>query len=223
MSRIYTLSTLFVTIFILVLFSSQLKADENIVTHTFMTSGNCSICLETIQGAGNSVAGVVSTVWDVDKDETTVTYDITVTDLHQVMTAIANTGYDTEWFPGSESAYQHLIGTCCEYVRVIDYSVTIVNYLSIMDLWLFPLDINEVIANEVGIFPNPTDGYCEVRLIPTEKSISLDVYNMAGSKVLSINAIENKILDLSILPCGQYICQFTNGGSVISKNKIIRN
>jgi len=221
-----TTSTLtFLSIFFLgfILEPIQLNGQETMSTHRFLTSGNCGICLNTIQTAGNNVEGVSVTNWNVTQDETTVTYDNTVTDLFQIMTAIASSGYDTEWYPADSAAYQGLVGSCCEYTRVIDYSSVQLGYLSLMDIWVTPLDITEQDVSDITLFyPNPSTGIISLDQKLLENNASIEMYNLIGSKVFELETVLNKKLDLSFLPKGQYIFVMKNDNVIVAHHKLIK-
>lgn len=198
------------------------SANEDISTHTFRTTGNCYICLLTIEDAGNSVAGVTDTQWDVVKDQTEVTYDNTVTDLYTIMKAIANSGYDTEWYPADPTAYQELVGTCCEYVHVIDYMNVQIGYLSIMDIWVYPLSIsNQAEISNLNIYPNPSSGMVQIDGSFGNNTV-LDIYNLLGEMVASVSASYNGQLDISFLAKGQYVVMLKNDDKIESLTKLIK-
>ena len=81
---------------------------------SFGVRGNCGMCKSTIEKAANSVEGVASANWDVDKKKIDVSFDDTKTDAMTIHKAIAASGYDTEKVAGSEEAYDGLPG-CCKY------------------------------------------------------------------------------------------------------------
>ncbi|AUS05969.1 heavy-metal-associated domain-containing protein [Pseudotamlana carrageenivorans] len=81
---------------------------------SFGVRGNCGMCKNTIEKAVNSVEGVASANWDVDKKKIDVSFDESKTDAMAIHKAIAASGYDTEKVAGSEEAYKELQG-CCQY------------------------------------------------------------------------------------------------------------
>ncbi|NER16266.1 heavy-metal-associated domain-containing protein [Spongiivirga citrea] len=81
---------------------------------SFGVRGNCGMCKSTIEKAANSVDGVASANWDVDKKKIDVSYDDDKTDAMAIHKAIAASGYDTEKVSGSKEAYKNLPG-CCQY------------------------------------------------------------------------------------------------------------
>ena len=81
---------------------------------SFGVRGNCGMCKNTIEKAANSVEGVSSANWDVDKKKIDVSFDDTKTEAMIIHKAIAASGYDTEKVAGNEEAYNGLPG-CCKY------------------------------------------------------------------------------------------------------------
>lgn len=81
---------------------------------SFGVRGNCGMCKNTIEKAVNSVEGVASANWDVDKKKIDITYDSSKTDAMALHNAIAASGYDTEKVAGNEEAYNNL-PDCCQY------------------------------------------------------------------------------------------------------------
>jgi periplasmic mercuric ion binding protein len=90
---------------------------------TFGVRGNCGMCKKTIEDAANSVEGVVSAIWDVDKKKIDISYDDSKIDAVAIHTAIAASGYDTEQVAGNEEAYDDLPG-CCKYDHTMVMNVS---------------------------------------------------------------------------------------------------
>ena len=90
---------------------------------TFGVRGNCGMCKKTIEDAANSVEGVVSAIWDVDKKKIDISYDDSKIDAVAIHTAIAASGYDTEQVAGNEEAYDGLPG-CCKYDHTMVMNVS---------------------------------------------------------------------------------------------------
>ena len=81
---------------------------------SFGVRGNCGMCKKTIEKAANSVEGVASANWDVDKKKIYISFDSEKTNTMTIHKAIATSGYDTEKVVSSEDAYRNLPG-CCQY------------------------------------------------------------------------------------------------------------
>lgn len=94
--------------------TTQMSNDMAITDLSFGVRGNCGMCKNTIEKAANSVEGVASANWDVDKKKVDVTFDNTKTDVMEIHKAIAASGYDTEMMMGDEEAYKNL-PECCQY------------------------------------------------------------------------------------------------------------
>lgn len=94
--------------------TTEVSKEMAIADLSFGVRGNCGMCKSTIEKAANSVDGVTSANWDVDKKKIDVSFDDTKTDAMTIHKAIAASGYDTEKVAGSEEAYQDL-PSCCQY------------------------------------------------------------------------------------------------------------
>lgn len=92
------------------------NADDNkkdIVTETYLVSGNCGECKERIEKAAY-VKGVKLAEWDKEEKKLTVTYKKSKTSGEEILKSIADAGYDSEKITASEEAYAKL-PACCNY------------------------------------------------------------------------------------------------------------
>ncbi len=94
--------------------ATEVSKEVAIVDLTFGVRGNCGMCKSTIEKAANSIEGVASATWDVDKKKVDDYFDANKTNAMTIHNAIAASGYDTEKVAGSEEAYKDLPG-CCKY------------------------------------------------------------------------------------------------------------
>lgn len=81
-------------------------------TEKFKVYGNCGMCETTIEKAAKSVDGVSSAEWDIAKDEITVVYDVSLTNVDAIHKAIAEAGYKTEKEKADTKAYNALPACC---------------------------------------------------------------------------------------------------------------
>ena len=81
---------------------------------SFGVRGNCGMCKSTIEKAANSLDGVTSATWNIDKKTIVVSYDSVNMNELSIHKAIAASGYDTEKVLGNLEAYKDLPG-CCKY------------------------------------------------------------------------------------------------------------
>jgi len=93
----------------------------NTTNISFGIRGNCSMCKTTIEKAVNSINGVASANWDVDKKKIDISFDETKTNEIAIHEAIAASGYDTEKINGDLSAYKKL-PECCKYDHSMEMS-----------------------------------------------------------------------------------------------------
>ncbi|PWI29013.1 heavy metal transporter [Flavobacteriaceae bacterium LYZ1037] len=94
--------------------TTEVSQEITMADLSFGVRGNCGMCKTTIEKAANSVEGVSSANWDVDKKKIDVSFDDTKTDAMAIHNAIAASGYDTEKATGNLDAYENLPG-CCKY------------------------------------------------------------------------------------------------------------
>ncbi|HSG67382.1 MAG TPA: T9SS type A sorting domain-containing protein [Bacteroidales bacterium] len=217
--------TLFSLLIIAVLFPKGAQADP--MTVTFPTLGNCYLCQLRIEAAVNDLAGIDTVSWNYETKITTVTYNDQVTDPFIIMDAIARVGHDTEWFPAPDSAYNALIGTCCEYERTMDYTNVQVGYLSLMDLWVFHVGISDLRTSaEISVYPSAGTGMFHIDISGANPGMiyELSVFSMSGSLVhnAKVSSVSDNSLDLSRLVRGQYIVILQGNGNLIARTKLIK-
>lgn len=191
------------------------------MTIEFKTSGNCSICKDRIETALNQLTGVISSNWSATSQSTTVTYNETIIDAFTIMHAVADVGHDTEWYQAPQEAYDLLVGTCCEYDRVLKYLDVIIGYLSLMDIYVFPLNVELNISNNVNqIYPNPSCDVINISLTENIRNYNCSIFNNAGQEILKTNVYGNSQIDLSAFVNGQYLIIVKEGENIILKKKI---
>lgn len=196
----------------------------NALTVQFKTTGNCAICEIRIEGAVSQIPGVDSVRWDMATDVTTVTYDETKLDCHTIMHVIANVGHDTEWFRAPDSAYALLIGSCCEYERVINYDSVQVGYLSLMGIWSFPLGISKPNHGSLVAYPTIGNGIYQLKNANLMSApVQIIIYAMNGLKVKELTFYgEQTTLDLQSYPAGEYICIVTERERKTAQLRLIK-
>ena len=207
------------TILTLIFLAVFAIAEAGEMTVKFYATGNCYLCKVRIEEACSEVPGYIDANWDYSNDVTTVTYDDAVADPHTFMTAIADVGHDTEWYRAPDEAYAELQGTCCEYNRILTYENVEIGYLSIMDLWIFGLDIElNKVAEKIVVYPNPVS---EILFLKSELSNidKIEIYDVTGRQVKSISKVENQI-NLSSLENGLHLLKFWEEEKLVSINKI---
>ena len=91
---------------------AQIKNEK---TETVTINGNCGMCKKTIEKAGN-VKDISDVKWDSNSKIAILTYDETKTNSDAILKTIALSGYESEKYPASETAYQKL-PQCCQYDR----------------------------------------------------------------------------------------------------------
>ncbi|MEZ4805699.1 MAG: heavy-metal-associated domain-containing protein [Bacteroidia bacterium] len=92
--------------------SQQLKNAETAEVKIY---GNCGMCQETIEKAGN-VDNEAVVKWNKDTKMATIKYDKSKTSEEAILKRIAAAGYDSDAFKASDEAYNGL-HECCQYKR----------------------------------------------------------------------------------------------------------
>ncbi len=104
------------SIVILILICSGLKAQiKNSKIEIVKISGNCDMCKNTIEKAGNKKK-VSKVIWNSDSNEATITFDTLKTSEDEILKRIALAGYDNDKFLAPDDAYASL-NACCQYER----------------------------------------------------------------------------------------------------------
>ncbi len=104
---------LLVASIVLLSITSSYAQIKNAKTETVKILGNCSICQKKIDSAGYHKR--ISTVkWNVDSKMAILVYDSTKTNKSEILTRIANAGYDSENHIAPTAVYDNLM-ECCKY------------------------------------------------------------------------------------------------------------
>jgi copper chaperone CopZ len=205
---------------------SLVAQEEPSMTIYFTTLGNCGICQNRIQNAVKALPGIDTVYWNIPKKQTTVTYDETITNPYTIMHAIASVGHDNEWFRAPDSAYNLLIGSCCEYQRTIDYDTVKVGYLALMGIWIYPLGLHKMRQTDFQVSPTIGNGIFRFsgKGSNVPDKFELYIYSMKGTKVFSGEFIKgpDNAFDISILPNGEYIVVFSDKSQIISSTRVVK-
>ncbi len=105
----------------LLAFTVNLNAQiKNAKTETITIYGNCGMCENNIETAGN-VKKVAVVDWDKASKLATLTYDSKKTNTDEILKRIALAGYDSDKFLAPDDVYDNLHG-CCQYDRTAKVS-----------------------------------------------------------------------------------------------------
>ena len=88
---------------------------KNAKTEVVTIYGNCGMCENTIETAGN-FKKLAKVDWDKNTKLATITYDSEKTSKNEILKRIALAGYDNENFLAPDDIYGNLHG-CCQYDR----------------------------------------------------------------------------------------------------------
>jgi len=221
-AKIYTSTLLPLLLFSLTLIA-QNKGSMEI---TFPVLGNCTVCQDRIESAVNRLIGIQSVSWDPATKVAVVKYLDTVMDAFQIMQAIAFVGHDTEWYPANDSAYNSLIGTCCEYERTNDYTNVQIGYLSLMGIWVSPLTgINSFTKVQTNVFPTAGHGIFHLRSgLASDLPLEAKVFSFNGQLLYSqkVQSGTDQIINIENLTNGQYLLVVSNKEAIVSESKLIK-
>lgn len=76
--------------------------------------GLCEMCKQRIETVAKNVKGVTVADWNIEKKVLHVNFDPNVTNIDAISKAIADSGYDTDKYKASQTAYDAL-PSCCKY------------------------------------------------------------------------------------------------------------
>ena len=110
-----SISKILVAITILLSFTSCDAQIKNATTETVKIYGNCAMCEERIEKAGN-LKNIAKVDWNVDTKMATLTYDAKQTNKDAILKRIALSGHDSDKFLAPDNTYSKLPG-CCQYDR----------------------------------------------------------------------------------------------------------
>ncbi len=112
MKQIKLMPTIVVLISTFTSCNAQIK---NAKTDTVKIYGNCGMCENTIEKAGNKKK-IAKVDWNKDTKMATITYDAKKTNQDEILKRIALSGYDNEKYLAPNDVYEKLHG-CCQYER----------------------------------------------------------------------------------------------------------
>ena len=110
------ISKLLVAITLLLSVTTTNAQIKNKISETVKISGNCGMCKEKIEKAGN-LKKIAKVDWNKETNLATLTYDSKKTNQDEILKRIALAGYDSEKFLAPDTVYNNLHG-CCQYERV---------------------------------------------------------------------------------------------------------
>ena len=96
---------------------------KNAKTETVKIYGNCGMCKDRIEKAGN-LKNNAKVDWNVDTKMATITYDAKKTNQDAILKRIALAGHDSDKFLAPNDVYSKL-PNCCQYDRVAKVPVKV--------------------------------------------------------------------------------------------------
>ena len=119
------MKTLYIMLAMLLAFSTSTQAQgkiKNAKTETVTIYGNCGMCENNIETAGN-LKKSAAVDWDRSTKLATITYDSKKTTTDEILKRIALAGYDSDKFLAPDEVYENLHG-CCQYARTAKPAAT---------------------------------------------------------------------------------------------------
>ena len=98
---------------------------KNAKTEVVTVYGNCGMCENNIETAGN-LKKLAKVDWNKDSKLATITYDSQKTNKNEILKRIALAGYDSDAFLAPDDVYNDLHG-CCKYDRTAKVATTTTN------------------------------------------------------------------------------------------------
>ena len=86
---------------------------EDVITEHKQVTGNCEQCKTRIENAAY-IKGVKFASWDADKQDLTIKFDTTKTNVSLILQNVAKAGHDNEMYKATDEDYKKL-PKCCKY------------------------------------------------------------------------------------------------------------
>ncbi len=110
-----SISRILVAMIVLLSFTACEAQIKDAKTESVKIYGNCDMCKETIEKAGN-IKKLAKVDWNTDSKIATITYDAKKTNQDEILKRIALAGYDSDKFLAPDDVYSKL-PECCQYKR----------------------------------------------------------------------------------------------------------
>lgn len=83
----------------------------------FFVQGNCEECKQLIEAYAAQLKGVESATWNYEQSQLHIQYNARATSVDEVQQAIAEQGYETQFFPANPEAKVQLPACCQESIN----------------------------------------------------------------------------------------------------------
>lgn len=84
------------------------------------------------------------------------------------------------------------------------------------------LSINDIETNKFSVYPNPVrDGIFNIQSVNSEK-INVEIYNILGKKVIELNEIDYKTINVNMLQSGVYLVKINQNSQSTTQKLIIK-
>lgn len=136
-----------------------------------------------------SLPGMLSSTVDTMNQEITV--------IMPVGTSVTNIAPDSILISSTASGVSPAVGEPKDFTNPVQYTVTAEDgtsqYSYLVEVQ-FNVGIDELMAQEIKVFPNPANDILNIELeqIMMSKTPNLDIYNILGEKIMSLELIDQK-------------------------------
>ena len=110
-----SISKIMVAIVVLLSITNSFAQIKNAKTEKVKIAGNCEMCKNRIEDAGNE-KNISKVIWSEKTQIATIKFDSEKTTAKEILTRIANVGHDSEMVQTSNETYTNL-PECCQYDR----------------------------------------------------------------------------------------------------------
>jgi len=158
---------------------------KNAKTETVKIYGNCEMCKNTIEEAGNKKK-VSKVDWNKDSKIATLTLDLKKTNADEILKRVALAGYDNEKFLAPDEAYANL-PECCKYDRARKKTEVVANTID-------KSEIANIQNSEVNQLKPIFDSYSDLKnaLVKTDNKSAISKAENLSSVIskLEMNKLE---------------------------------
>ncbi len=208
----------------LLLFTACNAQIKNAKTETVKIYGNCGMCEERIEKAGN-LKNNAKVDWNVDTKMATITYDAKKTNQDAILKRIALAGHDSDKFLAPNDVYSKL-PNCCQYDRVakvpLKAEVVAENHADTPKAHVQEPSVSEN-TNQANQLKPIFDNYFAVKdaLVKTDGNIAS---SKAKELLTSIEAVKMETLKMDVhMVWMKVIKDLTTDAKGISETKNIEN
>lgn len=190
-----SISKILITIIVLLSFTACEAQIKDTKTETVKIYGNCDMCKETIEKAGN-IKKIVKVDWNTDTKMAMLTYNSKKTNQDEILKRIALAGYDSDKFLAPDEVYSKL-PECCQYKREAKIAVKSEPKTAVVDEHSNHAETPKVEVQNSNQLKTVFDNYFEVKnaLVKTDGN---SASTKAKAMLTAINAVKMDALEMDV-------------------------